>query len=312
MKTLRLFVASLFAVALLLAGLAVVAGWGSWETVRAEAAAAGWRFDPGWVSLALGCGVAALLVIARVWAWVFRQAGGRAPASEAAAAWLGSNLGRYLPGKLWQLTWIAAYMRSRDASGAAGLASSLALQAVALATGSAVAIAFLGREAFQGAGVWTLGLAALAVGLALHPAIIRRLVGLGARWLREPPPDRAISAGDLTRAAAGSLAAWGFNGLGFWALTRGVLPDLALGPGTAAGVFAGGYVIGYLVLIAPGGLVAREGAIAALLSSVAGLPLGVAAALAIVARLWTTAAELVAFGVAAGIGLRGRGKAGTR
>jgi uncharacterized membrane protein YbhN (UPF0104 family) len=69
------------------------------------------------------------------------------------------------------------------------------------------------------------------------------------------------------------------------------------------------YVAGYVVLIAPGGLVVREGAMAALLVTLAGIPLGAAAAIAAAARVWTTVAELIAFAVVAG-GLRRGGETG--
>ena len=60
------------------------------------------------------------------------------------------------------------------------------------------------------------------------------------------------------------------------------------------GIFAASYVIGYLVLVAPGGLVVREGAMTALLVDLGGLALGVAAAVAIMARVWMVVTEFVA------------------
>jgi uncharacterized membrane protein YbhN (UPF0104 family) len=60
-----------------------------------------------------------------------------------------------------------------------------------------------------------------------------------------------------------------------------------------AGVYSAAYVAGYLVLFAPGGLVIREGAMAALLAATAGVPLSVGGAVAILARFWATATELL-------------------
>jgi hypothetical protein len=261
-------------------------------------------FDPVWLGAALVAGVAAMLMAASVWARVFRQAGGAVATSEAVAAWLGSNLGRYLPGKVWQLTWIAAYMRARGSSGAAGFAASLALQAVALATGAGVSAALIGRTAFDDLGLWGLAAAAVVVAGALHPAVLRGVIRVGARLLGEPRPEGELTGRDLAVAAVGALLVWALYGVGFWLLTRGVGSSPPVGPLDATAIFAGGYVLGYVVLIAPGGLVVREGAIAALLGTVGGVPLGVAAGVAVLARVWTTLAELVAFGLAAVIGLR--------
>jgi len=65
------------------------------------------------------------------------------------------------------------------------------------------------------------------------------------------------------------------------------------GPLTMAGIYSAAYVAGYVVLFAPGGLVVREGAMAALLAATAGVPVSVGAAVAILARLWATASELL-------------------
>jgi uncharacterized membrane protein YbhN (UPF0104 family) len=55
--------------------------------------------------------------------------------------------------------------------------------------------------------------------------------------------------------------------------------------------FGAAYLIGFLALFAPGGLGVREGIITLLLASY--LPGGLPAAVAVAARLWTTAIELV-------------------
>jgi len=283
-----------------LLSLAAALTWDRWTSLREQALAHPWvlRFD--WLAVSVVTGVAALLISARLWVWLFHRAGGDAPVAEAAAAWLASNLGRYIPGKVWQLTWIAAYMRARESSGAASLAASLALQAVAVATAGGVAASLLGRAAFAGPGAWTLGIAALILVLALHPGVIRRCIRLGARLLREPDPERSVGARDLGFAGVVMLLVWGIHGVGLWALARGLLSPSPVALDVATGAFAGGYLVGFLVLIAPGGLLVREGAIAAVLHTVSGLALGVAGAFSVVARIWTTVAEVIAF-VCAGL-----------
>ena len=57
-------------------------------------------------------------------------------------------------------------------------------------------------------------------------------------------------------------------------------------------------MVGYIALISPGGLVVREGAMILLLATVLSVPAGVAAVLAVAARVWTIVCELAAFGVA--------------
>jgi uncharacterized membrane protein YbhN (UPF0104 family) len=131
--------------------------------------------------------------------------------------------------------------------------------------------------------------------LGLHPRVIRRVASRLGRWLGEDDLRVELDSGHIVRAAAGMLLAWCLYGVGLFLLLRGVgiaveviqLPVLT-------GIFAASYVVGYLVLVAPGGLVVREGAMTALLADLVGLAVGVAAAVAIMARIWMVVTELAA------------------
>jgi uncharacterized membrane protein YbhN (UPF0104 family) len=294
--TIVFLIAAAVAVVLLGAG-----QWSAWSELRAQAADYDWELGPGWLALAGLLGVGVLAGTARVWAWLFQRAGGSTGPREAMAAWLGSNLGRYLPGKIWQLTGLAAYLRARGDSGATGVAVSLALQAVTLLTGLAIGVAFAGSELVTAVGPWRLLLLVVFLLLCAQPAAIRALTRLGGRVLREPGSgDIPLPQRDLGVVVLLLVSVWAVTGLGFWALLHGLV-----GPGgpsmlVATGVYAASYVIGYLVLIAPGGLVVREGMMTGLLVSLASMPVGVAAAVAVAARLWMTLAEVIAFGLVAG------------
>ena len=285
--------------ALAAVGLALSGSWAAWEDLRASGLS-GWRVRPLWLAAAVGCEVAALCASGVVWAWLFRTAGGKAGVPQAAAAWLGSNLGRYIPGKIWQVTGLVAYVRGRGDSGATAFATLIAFQAAILATGAALALAVLGARAFEGLGRWPLIAGGLALAAALTPPVLRFVIRLGRRLLRETrehgdaEPDGKM----LCRAVVGSLLIWPLHGLGFLALLEGLVLQNTIGFQAALGVFAGSYVVGYLALVAPGGLIVREGAIIGLLAAAAAIPAGPAAALALAARLWTTVAELLSFGLA--------------
>jgi uncharacterized membrane protein YbhN (UPF0104 family) len=275
--------------------------WRTWNDLRAQAADYPWDFGVGWLVLAGLLGVAALAGTARVWAWLFQRVGGRRKPREAMAAWLGSNLGRYLPGKIWQLTGLAAYLRSRGDSGAAGVAVSLALQAVTLLTGVAIGVAFAGSELVTAVGEWRLLVLVVFLIACAQPGAIRALTRLGGRLLREPEArDIPLPRRDLGVVVVLAVGVWIVTGVGFWALLRGLVGPEGPSVLVATGIYAASYVIGYLVLIAPGGLVVREGMMTGLLVSLVGLPVAVGAAVAVAARLWMTVAELAAFGLVAG------------
>ena len=273
-----------------------------WDTLDAALASTrsfGWAFRPLWLIAAVALGTANLFLMALVWTGLFHRLGGETRRNEAVRVWVLTNFGRYIPGKVWQLGGLAAYMRGRGDSGAAALVSALAFQIVVLVTGTSIAVGTLGVE-WMGAGNWLPGLGILVVFLfaGLHPAVIRWTAGRLGAWLGEGSVAVDLEGRDVVRAAAGMMVAWLLYGAGFMLLLRGVgIAWETSGLPLLTGVFAASYVAGYLVLVAPGGLVVREGAMTALLAKAGGMAVGVAAAVSIMARLWVVATELAALAI---------------
>jgi hypothetical protein len=301
-RGLRIASAGFLVVAAVFVGVALAA---SWRELRAQLSAFTWRFDPLALLGALVLGTAALVLTAATWERLHRDTGGgeELERGEGIVAWLASNLGRYLPGKVWQLAGLAAYVRGRGDSAAAALSSSLALQAITLLTGAAFGLILAGGSALGIAddAIPRLGLLLVALTLLLHPASIRAVTRVAARLMGEDAPARSPRVRSLVRAAAALCIVWCLHGAGFWLLLRGVAGEGHLPLGLATGVFATSYVVGYLILVAPGGLVAREGAMATLLVALRVVPWGAAVGLAGAARLWTVATELTALTFAAAL-----------
>jgi len=282
--------------ALLFVGLTLKGQWTSLDQVLASTRSFPWSFDASWLALAAGIGVLDLLVMGSIWAFVFRRTGGRAGFPEAIRVWVITNFGRYIPGKIWQLGGLAAYMKGRGDSSAAALVSALAFQVITVVSGGAVAMATIGVRRVTGSEGWMPALVAGGVLLfaGLHPAVIRWIAGRLGNWFGEAEPEVDLAVADVVRAAAGMLVAWSLYGAGLLFLLRGVGIEVELARlPVLTGIFAASYVVGYLVLVAPGGLLVREGAMAALLAELMGLSIGVASAVAIMARLWVVVTELV-------------------
>ena len=299
---------SLFLLAALAAVLVSLSGrWDAWSAM-AGTANVGWRLDPLRLTAAVACEILAFLAGAALWTSVFRATGASIGVREGVFVWIGTQLGRYLPGKIWQATGLVGYMRTRGDSATAAITVGIALQAATLATGAGLAAATLGAAALVGIGPWTAVAGVLILSLALTPSFLRGLMRLGSRLLREGDASRPPRFGwrMLVGIAAGRLALWVPQGLGFWLLAEGLLASNPLDPWSAIGVFAAAYVAGVVVILAPAGMVVREAALAALLGAAAGIPVAAAAALALAARLWTTASEMAAFGIAALLALAAR------
>lgn len=296
----RIATLTFLGLSLVFVGLLLRGQWHSLATVTESARAFDWAFRPWWIAGAIALGVGNLFLMALVWTGLFRRTGGTAGRVEAVRAWVFTNFGRYIPGKVWQLGGLAVYMKGRGDSGAAALVSAVAFQVIALVTGTAIAVAAIGVGWAGLEGGWLPGLTALALILlaGLHPGVLGWVARRVGSWLGETDVSVVLGVTDIARATAGMLLAWLLYGAGFLMLVRGVgVPsELAQLP-VLTGVFAASYIVGYLVLVAPGGLVVREGAMTALLAETGGLAVGIAAPVAIIARLWMVATELGALAV---------------
>jgi uncharacterized membrane protein YbhN (UPF0104 family) len=270
-----------------------------------ELRSAGWQLRPGWLVLALGLWTANLFLIGRVWVVLVRGLGSKLDYTEGIRIWMVTNLGRYVPGKVWQLSGLAIYMRQLRQAGGIALVAALTFQVLTLATGAGVGLAVVGGWLARGE-LWislaAVALSGMGLAVALHPDVIRRLgVWLTVRMGESSPPETVLSRGVLLRGSTILILSWVVYGLGLWCLWRGVGSVGGPDPVLWTGIFAAAYVIGYLALFAPGGIIVREGVLVALLVEVAAVSGPTAAGIAIMARLLAVASELAAVGVAWGL-----------
>lgn len=302
------------AAALLFAGLLLFGQWRELQGLRAEIAGWGWRLAPGWLAAALAAATFNLFLMGGAWVRLYRGAGGTVSYRRGVSVWVATNLGRYIPGKVWHLSGLALHLRRTGESGALALTTALTFQVVTLLTGSAVALGTLGGDTARipGGSPVVAGLVLILLVGLLHPRVIRALTRLAARFTREELDGVGAARGrDLAAAAALLAGAWAVYGMGFWCLLEGVSHRGApAGPVLLTGVFAASYVAGYLVLVVPGGLGVREGAMTALLAALTPAGAAVAGALAVAARVWNTVSELAGLGAAAALTVPARARPG--
>ena len=295
-------------VALLFVILGLV-GWREELTdLVADARGFAWRWQPGMFALAVLVTAPALVATGATWVYLYRASGAGMSYRDGTAAWIGSNLGRYIPGKIWQLAGLASYAKASGHPGAGAISTSILLQAVTLLTGLAWGAAVLGARLLGSDRTALIQLAGVVVLLIVlvQPSVIGFIARIAGRLLNEPSAGAIPGTGHTFRAAAVLFLVWALYGLGFWLLCRATVGGQAAPSFVeSTGIFAASYIMGYLVLVAPGGILVREGAMAALLVAAAGLPVPVAAALAVGARIWVTLAEL--FALATGFVSRRRG-----
>jgi len=207
----------------------------------------------------------------------------------AARIWFISNLGRYLPGKVWQIGAMGALAQEAGVSSVAAVGSSLLVNLVnVLAACLVVMLAGSRRLAGSGfaAGILVF-LAAVVAAPWIVPRVVRLVQRLTGRQIAEPRiPPLAI-----VLALAGCALAWNLYGIGFRVLATGLFGSAAGPTSTYTTVFTLSYLAGYLALFAPGGIGVREGALTSLLATTALATGASGVLLVLVSRLWLTILE---------------------
>jgi hypothetical protein len=246
--------------------------------------------------------LAAYAVLVETWRGTLRAWNAHLSRRHAATIWFVSSLGRYIPGKLWQIVAMSGMAQRCGVSPVVATASSLMLNLasivtgflVVLGTGAQVLTAVPGMGG-PGTGLLRTLAVVIPVGLVFLsvPAILPRLVRWAARITGRSWTMPAIPSSALWGAVLGTAAAWLLYGLGFELLARAVWGETVGGPGRYVSAFAFSYLIGYLALFAPGGIVVRE---LALVEALRILGLATPAAgfvLALASRLWLTVLEIL-------------------
>lgn len=253
-----------------------------WQLWRREPVDFG-RVDGAVFAAAVVASFAAVSAYGLVWPYLLRRLGTPAPFS-----WIGlffkSQLGKYLPGSVWQYAGRVGLAHSRGVPvqrGFVSIAAEIAYSAVAAAAASSLV---LGSLPAVGA------LAGLGLLLVVALTFPRRL---GARQ----NVDAALRAGPV--AVILYLVVWGLYGVAFWATGRALFAVPASELARYVGVFALAWLVGLVAVFAPGGIGVREAVIAALLTGRLGQ--ADAIVLAGTSRIVLTVVDLVAAALSIGV-----------
>ena len=213
-----------------------------------------------------------------------------------------SNLGRYIPGKVWQIFGLI-YLTGRAgiAKESAGVSfvliqffsvpSALLVWAVCAQIDPSIGV---DQISFTGPYTAILITASAIAGVALlvfYPEPLVRLVNRLLALIGRPAISFELDKMVALKVLGSYFLGWVVYGLAFWFFLMGVNPTDAPGPIASIGIFCLAYQVGYLVLFAPGGFGPRELVMGALLTPYFG-PL--APAIAILARLWSILVDSIA------------------
>ncbi len=196
------------------------------------------------------------------WILICRSMGSRIPAGEMFAAWYASQLGRYIPGKIWLFAGRAGFLKTRGMKmGRAAATTAYELFFTVASIGLLVMVlAIISPEVFQHTGGRAAAIAASAAILLLpllHPvqSFLCRKKGIDPGQL---PSIKTSLATTLILAVL-----WTIRGLSLFLLLKGVgLSEIHFSHSVAAAPLS--WLAGYIVFFVPGGIGVREAAAAAI------------------------------------------------
>lgn len=266
-----------------------------WTEVRAAAGTL--RVDWGWIALASGIVLATYALLIQSWRLLLAGWGNHLPFLQAVRIWTIANLGRWLPGRIWSIGAMGVLSQRAGISGVAAAGASVLGTLLNIGAGFGI-LALSGASVLDRLAPWLrstalAGSVAFWLAVVALPLLLPRLLHLYARWKGTPPVERQLPARTLWLATLINGASWIAYGGAFALFARGVMPHLGGDLWVYVALFAAPYLAGFLFIVAPGGLGAREFSLVGLAVALGVANPAEATLLALTSRLWLTFLEVV-------------------
>lgn len=277
--------------------LAAAVIWYAVRALRGQWSAAAERLGAirpewGWIAAATALVLVTYLLLIETWRRILIASGQSLAFSHAARIWFVSNLGKYLPGKVWSIAAMTMMAREQNVAPVVAAGSSVLTQLVTVAAGISVVLV-AGARAVDQPVLAMLFLLVIALGLALTPALLPRLGKAAASLTGREIVLPRMSMKIILFATGSAVLSWVLYGIAFQLFVRGVLGSAAGATSSYIAVYAASYIIGFLALFAPGGAVVRESAMVTGMVRFGLSGQADALAVAVASRLWLTATELL-------------------
>jgi uncharacterized membrane protein YbhN (UPF0104 family) len=237
-------------------------------------------------------------VLVKIWNQILKQSGSTVSYSKMFKIWFISNLGRYVPGKVWQFLGMLYLLEKEDVPKSKGFSVAILAQSLSSMAGILVALAFLKHDLYRSIfsqNLWFLFiLVAFVAGVAIllfYPDLLQKLINLALGLFKKEKISLNYKPKNVLFYLLSYAGCWLLFGFCFLIFIKSIIPaplEIYFG---VTGAFAGSVTIGFLAFFTPGGIGVREGLLVALLSPYFSAP--VATLIALLSRLWVTLAELL-------------------
>ena len=261
-----------------------------------------WQIDYWMLALSVLAGLGTFVIMASNWRRMILGFGYKVSLAKSFRIFYLSDMGRYIPGKIWPLLGILYLTKKEGIPPEQATASFVLVQMFAIPASLLVFVVALQVEpgllvdqvAVLGANSTYLLTAVWIMISALLVLWPQRLLKLGNAVLRRfsrPEVQFELDKKVALRLFVGYAIGWFCYGIAFYLFVKSVMPQADLSLIAAAGIFNAAYQIGYLTLFAPGGLGPREMVMGFMLIPFLG---PIAPLLPILARLWAILIEVTA------------------
>lgn len=273
----------------------------------------GHRFYQGWQSLPEGFAITAdwsmlvfsflllitaFLLVASRWGLVLHVLGMQIPYRTSIRIWFLSQMGRYLPGGVWNYVGRLHLGRAEMSGGMVVLSTAIETLLQVLSEGLVflISLPFWASYDFLPQGIRFLSIGGIAAGLVmLHPRVTRRM--RGAWWMQRVMGNKAFSAPEAMQPSYGRLlsallfyiATVIMAGTSFWFLQNGIYKISYSQFPYFIGSMALSTLIGFIFPLAPNGWGVREATMVLFLGQI--MPSPVAIVVSVACRLWLIVAE---------------------
>jgi uncharacterized membrane protein YbhN (UPF0104 family) len=268
----------------------------NWGEIRGHE----WHVNYLLLALSIITMVAALFVMSSALSIIFRLFSHEVPLLKAYKIAYLSQLGRYIPGKIWQVFGMI-YLAGKEGMSRTEAISSFALgQLLSVPPSILVSTMIFVLPAPYSLQAFDLSSLAVVLGVVVIGSLV---VIFKSQWLQVAlsfvaarlggkPIEFRLQKSIGVRILLVYFVAWTLYGLAFYLFLISV-SDFPVGHVLqATALFCAAYVIGYWSVFAPGGIGVREAVLVLLLGPYLGT--GVAAAVAALARIWSVVGEVIA------------------
>ena len=221
-----------------------------------------------------------------LWRFIVNTGKNRISVKDAIAIFYLSALGRYIPGKVWQLVGLAYFSEGAGIESEVAITASLLSQSLSVITGILVSA---GAVIMYIKWYFVLPVVILMM-LFLYPPVFNKILNFLSRRLRGKSVKMDMTLLKELALFFGYIFAWALYGFSFYLLFKAFA--IKIGLLKSIQFFASSYLLGLFAIFVPGGLGVREGILMVLLKEI-GIAGYLGSMIAIVERINITITELL-------------------